>query len=304
MDVEGLSSQHFSNWNEAFVHYAAHYHRGCLYILLPSPDRPATPPPNPPSSSTKSPRKKKSKMVKSSATISSQSRHHPPCCSSSSSGANYHSLYNSDDPVPPALAVPVPHLSAAPLPEYFFPPGVSENPITVTSNLPTPVANQDTSKRHKKLQGPGFAIPDPITPTPASTHAKSDPCIKSGPSVTNADRPIVYVCDCLDKEGSYPMLCGPLKHKATTAFQARSNAFVATKSSVAVNAALSSHNQPIEILTDSEAESGIPPLPSQRVCKCFPFPLQTCTSPLAAEPDLDPDHTTTNMDNTPEVPHF
>ena len=291
MDIEGSSGQHFPNWDAAYAHYKDHYHRGCIHVLLrTSPQKSASPPHSPtPDIVTSNPRKKKTKTVKSTTIGSAASkRHRRPRRSSSTSAGNYRSMYEDDDPVPPAVANPTPP-SAVTFSETLSP-GNAGNPIEVPSNFPTPAANKNTPKRRNQLQGPGLVGLSPITPTPAS----------AAPSTI---RPLVYVCDCSDETGGYPASQAPSrKRKATIVMNAKSDTSVKRKVTSAhfaanANMASSSTSQPIDILTDSEDETDIRPLPKYRFCKCLCLHLQTHASSSAAEPNLNPDTT----DGIPEI---
>ena len=292
MDIEGSSGKHFANWDDAFSYYVAHFHKGCVHVLLPTaPVRSITPAPLVPSDSPKrSTRKVKSRTVKTAAAVSAaSSRRRRRRGSSSSSAANYRSLYEDDDPIQPAIADLAPHLSLNPtdphLPQLFSP-GRFGNPIEVPSNFPTPNANQEALKRRKKPKGPGFSGPAPTSPTPTPTipvHSKkpadkptalsvlSAPSEKSSlrtkpdSSVLNTIKPLVYVCDCSDGGYSAPRVPS-LKRKATTAMKAKSSATsvkrkaISTQSASATtsNAAASSSSHPvIEIFTDSEDDSQV-----------------------------------------------
>lgn len=295
MDVEGSSGQHFPNWDAAYEHYSAHYHKGCIHVLRSSTQSSATPPRSTtPDSITTNPRKKKSKTVKSATASSATSkRSRRRRKSSNSSAGDYGSMYEDDDPVPPAIAPP----PAATPPAFAeaFSPGTAVNPIEVLSNLPTPAGNQKTPKHRNRLQGPGFAGLSPITPTPATAPP------------THTTRPLVYVCDCSDEAGGYSASRAPSrKRKATIAITGKSDTSVkrkatSTQFSAAPNMASSSTSQVIEILTESEDETDIRPLPN-RICECLRLHLQTRRFSSPTHPDLNPD-TSIDVDGIPEVPH-
>ena len=293
MNIEGSSGQHFPNWDEAFAHYAAHYCRGCVHVLLPtsaqcraSPARSATP-----NSIASSPRQKKSKTVKSPVTGSAVSKR---CrrrrCSSSSSAGNYRSLYEDDEPVRPNAAEPAPPPSAVTLDDYFPKAGTAGNPIEVPSNFPPPVANQKNPKPCNRIPAPF-----PITPTPASAPP------------TYSVKPLVYVCDCSDEEGGYSASRMPsLKRKATTTMKDKSATSLKRKPTSAqflatANVASSSKSQPIDILTDSETDTRTPP--KLHICECLHLHLQMSTSSSTAQPDFNPD-THMDTDDIPQLPHL
>ena len=184
---------------------------GCIHVLCTSPQKSASPPRSPtPDIVTSNPRKKKTKTVKSTTIGSAALKcHRCPCQSSSTSAGNYHSMYEDDNPVPPAITNPTPP-SAVTFSETLSL-GNAGNPIEVPSNFPTPTANKNTPKHHNQLQGPGLVGLSPITPTPAS----------AAPSTI---RPLAYVCDCSDETGRYPASQVPsCKCKATIAMDAKSD---------------------------------------------------------------------------------
>ena len=291
MDVEGSSGEHFPNWEEAHAYYMAHYHRACMHVLLPS-------------FQTK-PKKKKLKTI----TPSTRRR---PRKSSSSSAANYRSMYEDDDPVTPAVVKPAPHPPPAdtahvvdsapdihPTPTAYVArsPGTTVNPIEVPSNFPTPVTHQGTPKHRKKVQGP-------FSPTPVSvafptllkkiTNSRKTPApsTSSGPErFVCSPEWFIYVCDCSDQEGGYSVaLVRSLKRKA--AFSTNN----ASGSSVQANGV-------IEIHTESESDSEIPPFsqprPFSQPCFCKCSALKSFSSSSATQQDPNPD---IDMDAIPEIP--
>jgi len=325
MDVEGSSGQHFPNWNAAIAHYTTHYRRGCVHVLPSFPGRPVTlPPSSPPDIRNHSRRQKKSKAVKSTADVSAPSKRHRRRGSSSSSAGNYRSLYENDDPVRPVIADPAPRLLATPANlARSSSPGAAGNPIEVHSNFPTPVANEQNPKRHRKLKGLGIPSSGPPSPTPPPAllaHLKktahlapalsivgassSPPTLAGQTSISNASRPLVYVCDCSDEEGGYSAPRTPsLKRKVNCAMKAKFDspfkhkATSAPSTSTLNTAASSSSRMVIEILTDSEDdEADVPPLPKHDFCKCFP--VMKMSSP-AAQPESDADD---NSVTNPEIP--
>ena len=285
MDVEGSSGQLFPNWEEAHAYYTAHYHRACMHILLPN---------------FHNTKKKKARIVKSATPSTCHRRRRNSSCSLA---GNYRPLYDEDNPVTPAVVEPALHPPPA-VPAHgvkstpdFHPtatasitrsPGTAGNPIEVFSNFPTPIAHQETPKRHKKAQRLGLGSAAPISPTPASV---SLPAIltqlsesrKQLPHISNGPDSFVYVCNCSDGEGGY--LAAPvcsLKHRATASTNNASSSRIQA-------------NKVIEIHTDSESDSKIRPFSQMRFCKCAS--LKKFLSSCAKDPSPDID-----MDSIPEIP--
>ena len=291
MDVEGSSSgQHFPNWEEARAHYTAHYHRACMHVIPPSfPPRLAMSPP-PPNTPTSSPKKKKSKTVKTIKTVAPSTGHRRRHDSSSSPGHTYSSMYEDDDPVTPVVIKPaatapgvVPQLPPAAPADDALSPGTAGNPIEVTSNFPTPITNQDTPKRRKKAQGLAIS-PTPPTSFPTLLKKIAHPRKKPGPSILDGPDRFVYVCDCSDGEGGYlAPLVPSLKRKASNSAPGPS----------------SRPNEVIEIHTDSDTDSEIWP----RFCKCASLKsFLASRADGAAEPDLNHNCTSVDVDSVPEMP--
>ena len=282
MDVERSSGKLFPNWEEARAYYTTHYHKACMHIIPPSF------PPN-------SPKKKKSKTDKTDKSAAPSTRCRRRRNSSDTSAGNYCPLYDSDDPVTPAVVNPpgvaTPHLPPAAAGLVARSPGTAGNPIEVPSNLPTPITKQTVPKARKKAQGFRLGVPAPLSPTPPSeafptilktiANSRKTP----GPSTSQGPDRFVYVCDCSDGEDGYSALSPSLKRKAASLTNNASGSGTRP-------------NEVIEIQTDSDTDIVIRPFPQPRFCKCAAL-RSFLDSPAVG--DVNP-NTSVDMDAIPEIP--